>query len=1013
MQVRSKSAWTAVFVCGGLLVSAQQPGPQTPFRSGVELVTVDVTVVDRQGQPVKGLNPADFVVTVAGQPRRVVSSEFVDVAASRSQRAGGSEPGAVSTNEGAGIGRQFVFVVDQSTLETGNARHVARAASRFLAGLTFADRSAVMLMPVGPNVNFTWSHDRVRDALQRVAGLSMPTSTGWEYGSLSEARDIANHNMLTLRSVGQRECGSAAAFLGGGGGIGGFGGAGGGGGGGGGTGGGAAPPSGGAPGGGEGGGAGGGGGAPPAGGGGGGGTGGGGGSGGGTGGGSGGGGRSRSGGGGFGMDACMREVQMQAESTWRWAQMTSLSSLMGLRQVIASLAPIQGDKTVILISGGWPLDEREETSVLAPIAAEAAAARVTLFTLYVPGNMFSAERRVLSSTPSRDHFIHSGPLDMIASMTGGGAFRAEVNAESVFDRLGREMGGFYRIGVEKEPLDGDGKSRRMKVQVSRGSTTVRAREMFDVRTYEDRDWAARLASALDSPVPATSIGLRVTSYLAPDAEDRSRVKVVLTGEASRIEPGETTFQVVVRDLEGKKVLAGEQPTKDATANGLQFSTNIPLAPGSYVVRLGVMDSAGRVGSVEHRVDARRVPLGALSATGPVLVRVPARADSEPRLALDTIGQDERLAMEIALDGEMAQLAGADVIFEIAASGDGPPLVNALAALTAGARDGSALAHAVADMRVLPPGDYVLRAKVKSGSESLGELRRSFVVVGSGPAVTDAGGAAIVTAGRRVSPPSAARTIGAVQPFALDQVLSPPVLGAYLERVAARRDAESPMIRELVDRARTSGIAQLYVSDTLAAESPVASFLRGLTLLSQKKYDPAANAFRSAMRGSPDFYPAMVYLGACFAAGGKDKEAVGAWRTALIKEADMAPVHAWLADAQMRQGSGDQALETIEGARTRWPDDAGMKRRFVVAALLSGRAADGLQALEALMETRGEDEPAIALGLLVLYEAFMNQRPVEDPDRDRARMLRLADAYRTRGGPSLALIETWVSAATKQ
>ena len=1010
MQVRSKSAWTAVFVCGGLLVSAQQPGPQTPFRSGVELVTVDVTVVDKQGQPLKGLNPADFVVTVAGQQRRVVSAEFVDVAASRAQRADATEPSAVSTNEGAGIGRQFVFVVDQSTLETGNARHVARAASRFLSGLTFADRSAVMLMPVGPNVNFTWSHDRVRDALQRVAGHSVPTNT-WEYGSLSEARDIANHNMLALRTVGQRECGSASAFLGGGGGIGGFGGAGGGGGG---TGGGAPPPAGGAPGGGEGGGGGGAGGAPPAGGGGAGGTGGGGtGGGGGGGSGGGGGGRSRSGGLGFGMDACMREVQMQAETTWRWTQMTSLSSLMGLRQVIASLAPIRGDKTMILISGGWPLDEREETSLLAPIAAEAAAARVTLFTLYVPGNMFSAERRVLTSTPARDHYIHSGPLDMIASMTGGGAYRAEVSAESVFERLGREMGGFYRLGIEKEPVDADGKNRRMKVQVSRSSVTVRAREMFDVRTYEDRDWAARLASALDSPVPATGIGLRVTSYLAPDAEDRSRVKVVLTGEATRIEPGETTFQVVVRDLEGKKVLAGEQPTRDATANGLQFSTNIPLPPGSYVVRLGVMDSAGRVGSVEHRVDARRVPLGTMSATGPVLVRVPSGADAEPRLALDRIAQDERLAMEIALDGETAQLAATDVIFEIASSGDGPPLVNALGALTDGGRDGSALAHAVADMRVLPPGTYIARAKVKSGTESLGELRRSFVVVGSGPAVTDASGGAFVTTGRRVAPPSAARTIGAVQPFVLDQVLSPPVLGAYLDRIAARRDAESPMIRELVERARTSGVAQLYISDTLAAESPVASFLRGLTLLSQKKYDPAANAFRSAMRGSPDFYPAMVYLGACFAAGGKDKEAAGAWRTALIKEADMAPVHAWLADAQLRQGSGEQALETIEGARTRWPDDAGMKRRFVVAALLSGRAADGLQALDGLMEARAEDEPAMALGLLVLYEAFMNSRPIEDPDRDRARMLRLADAYRTRGGPSLPLIETWVEAATKR
>ena len=94
----------------------------------------------------------------------------------------------VSSNEGAGIGRQFVFIVDQPTLETGNARHVANAAARFFTNLTFADRSALMLMPVGPNINFTWAHDRVRTALQRVTGTSLPMAT-WEYGSLTDARD--------------------------------------------------------------------------------------------------------------------------------------------------------------------------------------------------------------------------------------------------------------------------------------------------------------------------------------------------------------------------------------------------------------------------------------------------------------------------------------------------------------------------------------------------------------------------------------------------------------------------------------------------------------------------------------------------------------------------------------------------------------------------------------------------------------------------------------------------------
>lgn len=440
----------ALFFCGGPGLSARQTPPeQAPaFRSGVELVTVDVGVVDKQGRPLRGLVPADFVVTVGGQPRRVVSAEFVDGAAAQSDVGSRRDVLPVSTNEGGVGGRLFVFIVDQNTLETGSVRQIAGAASRFLARLTFADRSALMLIPTGPNVGFTWAHDRVREALQRVTGLGSPV-TSWNFGSLTEARDIADRNRYALRTVSERECGMSAFASGAGPGPTGA------------TGptsdGTAAPgadPGAGAtpaPGGGT----------PP--------SGGPGGTGTGSPGGSnpaGAGSRSPSGGGAagaFGLDACTRDIQMQADMTWREALTTSLTSLAALRQVLTALSRVPGDKTVILVSGGWPLEMREETSVLSTVAADAAAARATVFTFFVPGPMFSADRRTVSSMPLRDTNLHLSPLETLAGMTGGGSFRADVGAEGAFERLGRELSGYYRIGVEKEPTDLDGKGRRMKV----------------------------------------------------------------------------------------------------------------------------------------------------------------------------------------------------------------------------------------------------------------------------------------------------------------------------------------------------------------------------------------------------------------------------------------------------------------------------------------------------------------------------------------------------------------------
>ncbi len=596
-------------------------------------------------------------------------------------------------------------------------------------------------------------------------------------------------------------------------------------------------------------------------------------------------------------------------------------------------------------------------------------------------------------------------------MTGGGTFRAEVGADGVFDRLRRELGGYYRIGIEKDPSDAGARNRRMKVQVARSGLTIRARDLFDVRTYEDRDWAARMSSALDSPVPASSVGLRVTSYVTSDPDDSNRLKILLAGEASRLQPGDATFQLLVRDIDGKSILSGEKPLGEARGELLPFSAEIPVAPGTYIVRLAVMDSSGRVGSVDHRVDARPVELGELTASRPLLIRLPADLNGQPRVAFGELRQDDRLALQMDLEGTSALTAAAAVVFEIAASPDGQALVSTPATMSPGSHTGSALAQAVADLRVLPKGPYVVRAKVTSGSENVGELFRRFLVVEAPVTMATASDAPVNNVAHVA--PARLTPRGTVPRFSVDQVLGPAVLPGYLDRVSARPDAASPEVRQLLDRVRTDGAGGLEVPDKLARSAAVPAFLNGLSLLSQKRLDPAAASFKSAMNLAPDFYPAMVYLGACYAAGGKDKEAAGIWRTALIKEGDTIAVHVLLADAWLRQDRPDQALNAIDRGLARWPDDDSLNRRFALASLLAGRYVEGLDAVDKLVVKGTVDEPSLALALLVLYEGFEKNRPIQDAEQDRARMIRLSDAYRTLGGPSLALVDAWVSAATRK
>ncbi len=63
-----------------LVLVAQQPPVQAPtFRTRVDLVQVDVSVLDKDRRPVRGLTAADFIVLEDGKPQQISIFEPVDV----------------------------------------------------------------------------------------------------------------------------------------------------------------------------------------------------------------------------------------------------------------------------------------------------------------------------------------------------------------------------------------------------------------------------------------------------------------------------------------------------------------------------------------------------------------------------------------------------------------------------------------------------------------------------------------------------------------------------------------------------------------------------------------------------------------------------------------------------------------------------------------------------------------------------------------------------------------------
>ena len=183
-----RATCTAVLLAGWLaLTTAQAPGDQR-FRTGVDLVTVDVVVLDGKGRPVEGLNRNDFTISEDG--RRQDISEFQAVAVAPPARSASTDnrPGengrsaVISTNAGAAAtpGRAFAIVFDDVNLTRAQADEARKAVIHFLDAAASPD-DTVSLVTTGGAVWLTarlpQDRERLLAVLSRVQGRFVPDTT--------------------------------------------------------------------------------------------------------------------------------------------------------------------------------------------------------------------------------------------------------------------------------------------------------------------------------------------------------------------------------------------------------------------------------------------------------------------------------------------------------------------------------------------------------------------------------------------------------------------------------------------------------------------------------------------------------------------------------------------------------------------------------------------------------------------------------------------------------------------
>jgi VWFA-related protein len=426
-----------------------------------------------------------------------------------------------------------------------------------------------------------------------------------------------------------------------------------------------------------------------------------------------------------GDQTCKSDLEAEAFHLAVTFHQESQVAIKSIGLLMDSLQAVEGPKTVVLITRAL---HSEDAGELRDIATKAAQARVAFYAVLIDESLPDASMADAVGLSLEDAGLASRDLYRLAGLTRGQVFRSSGSA-GPYERIAREIGGFYLVGFEAEARDTDGKNHTIRVQVRRRGITVRERrELPLVPTPSSQPRPAReeLAELVRSPRVATDLPLHVATYALRDPHAPQKIRLLVSALVGDESGAGTSVGFAVVRADGRVVGQSSQEIpkpKDPVAGAAPYLAAVSVDPGEYTLRLAAVDGRGRAGSVQHPVRASLLSAGGVSIGALVLVPVGERASvAVSPLATDRI-DGPALGAYVEIYGPAPVLASAVVRLDLDAEGQGAPATVAKMALDP---TGSVLTgRAVLAIGGLSPGPHVARATILVGGKAVGEVTRSF------------------------------------------------------------------------------------------------------------------------------------------------------------------------------------------------------------------------------------------------------------------------------------------------
>lgn len=478
-------------------------------------------------------------------------------------------------------------------------------------------------------------------------------------------------------------------------------------------------------------------------------------------------------------------------------------------------------------------------------------------------------------------------------------------------------------------------------------------------------------------------------------------------------------------LEGKTVITPEvMPFEDfdfssrsVNADGARIITRaFTTGPGDYDLVLAWADPAApkpveTIRVVRRPLQLPPAPAAELSISSIILVdRIDQRAAPSPPSAQAanpyTFGVTEIVPAADSSYTRDDRLSAAFQIINPRPAENGKPdlAVSFRIVRVAAGRDTpvASITPQVYDASTLPP-DFDLRlghpvvAAVSASLATLGRGEYRFEIMTEDRV---SGGRAAAGADFRVVP-TPASLLAEAPPlgpaFSRETALDTETLAEVVDGLAPA--AASPALGRALSTARNGKLVDLLIEEpVLPQERGVRTALTGLALLSLGNAS-AAVEFQRALQQQPAAGPLQFLIGVAWAAQSRDPDAIVAWQLAMASgHAPRVTLHL-LADAYLRRGEHQHAIETLTAM-------AGEKgpaalRTWAAAQIAAGRPGEAVAALDAVLARDGADPRARWLLLHALYADFVGG--------NRARLARTASElqrYIEANGEHAALAAEW-------